>query len=308
MEHEPADNPLHTGQPGTTSVVRWLIVINVAVYLLQLTVVSSADVRAQFGFATGELDAWWTVFTYMFVHAGAWHLALTMYSLWLFGSHIEAHWGPGQFAWYYVLCGLGGWLGHLLFVRQGVLIGGSAAVMGVMLAAALRWPNERMLLLGVVPLSTRALAVLLVVASLAVGVGGDAGAGYLAHLGGLVAGWAFLRMAGSMNIDRLRERVAPVADDPDDTPPRAIPPRSLPRHRGERDPRDVDEIVQQSQAAIAERTASGAQRATARMAPLGFSSVELNALLDKISAHGLDALTQTERTKLEDAARLLRGQ
>jgi hypothetical protein len=245
----------------------------------------------------------------MFVHGGLWHLALNMYTLWLFGSRVEATWGSRQFTAYYLLCGFGGWLFHLLFARHGVLIGASAAVMGVMLAYAARWPNEQLLLLGIVPITVRWLVAILIIVNLIGGVSGDAGAGvaYLAHLGGLATGWAYLRMAGSMDIDRLRQRVASIPDEPEDMPPRAFP-RSLPRQRGERDAREVDDIVAQSHAAVAEATSSSPHREPARTPPGGNTSADLNVLLDKISAHGLDALTQAERKRLEDAARKLKGQ
>jgi membrane associated rhomboid family serine protease len=304
---------LEPGQPGTTgttTIVRWVIAVNIAAYFLQLTVVSAADLRAQFGFAAGDFDAWWKVATHMFIHAGFWPLALNMYILWHFGPRVEASWGSGTFAGYYLLCGLGGWFFDLLFVRQGVLIGATAAVLGVMLAYASSWPNEKDRLFGVVPIAVRWAVPTLVIVTLLVGIGVDAGSGgaSLTHLGGLVAGWAYLRMAGSMDIDRLRQRVAPVADEPEDVPPRAIPPRSVSRHRADHDARDPDEIVQQSQAAIAERAAAAPHRDASRAAPGGSSSGELNSLLDKISAHGLEALTQAERDQLEKAARRLRGQ
>jgi membrane associated rhomboid family serine protease len=311
MPQDPAaGQQLEVGPRGTTAVVRWVIAVNVAVYFLQLTLVSATDLRGQFGFAAGDLDAWWTVGTYMFVHAGFWHLALNMYMLWYFGSRLEATWGSASFAGYYLLCGLGGWFFDLLFVRQGVFIGASAAVLGVMLGYAWRWPNERELLFGIMPIAVRWLVALLVAVNLLAGIGLDAGSGaaYLAHLGGIATGWAYLRMAGSMDIDRLRQHVAPVADEPEDVPPRAIPPRPAARHRVDHDSRDPDEIVQQSQAAIAERVANAQLRDRAHPAPGGSAGSELNTLLDKISAHGLDALTQAERDRLEEAARKLRNQ
>jgi hypothetical protein len=73
----------------------------------------------------------WTVVTYMFVHGSFWHLVVNMYGLWLFGTRVERVWGAGSFVRYYLLCGLGGWLAHLIFFRQhGYLIGASAAVLG----------------------------------------------------------------------------------------------------------------------------------------------------------------------------------
>jgi membrane associated rhomboid family serine protease len=297
-------------EPRATNAVKWLIGANVALYFLQLTVLSPGDVRNALGFEMHNLSgAWWTVVTYMFVHAGFMHLALNMYTLWLFGPRVERLLGSGQFAGYYLVCGLGGWFFHILFAQQGVLIGASAAVLGVMLAYASRWPDEHVFLFGVIPLTVRWLVALLIVANLVGGMASmssGAGVAYLAHLGGLAAGWGYLRMAGSLDIDRLRQRIAPVADEPEETPPRAFP-RSLPRQRGERDAREVDEIVEQSHAAIAERAAPERGRPS-RTPPGGFSSTELNSLLDKISAHGLDALTQSERKRLEDAARKLRNQ
>jgi membrane associated rhomboid family serine protease len=306
MQYASADQPKEL---RTTDAVRWLMVANVGLYLLQLTVVSPADIRGTFGFEMRDLDgALWTIGTYMFVHAGFWHLALNVYTLWLFGPRLEAAWGPRQFAGYYLLCGFGGWLFHLLFVRDAGLIGASAAVMGVMVAYAVRWPEERVYLFGVLPLTVRWLVGLMVMINLMVGVSDETAGGiaFLAHVGGAVTGWLYLRMAASMNIDRLRQRVAPVADEPDEMP-RAFP-RSLPRQRAERDLRpEVDEIVQQSQAAIAERATRERHHEPVRpAAAAAASSTDLNLLLDKISAHGIDALTQAERKRLEEAARRLK--
>jgi membrane associated rhomboid family serine protease len=309
MQFESAEQPRESAPTGTTPVVRWLLAVNVAVYFLQLTVVSTADVRSFFGFEIGNLDAWWTVATYSLVHGSLLHFAVNALCLWHFGPRIEARWGSGQFAGFYLLCVLGGWFFHLLFVRQGLFIGSSAAVMGVMVAYASRWPGESALVLGVIPLTVRWLVALLIVANLLVGITTEVGtsAAYLAHIGGVVTGWAYLRMAGSMDLDRLRQRIAPVADEPDDMP-HPIPPRSLPRQRSERDPREVDEIVQQSQAAIAERTANAPEPKDAHGARESLSRRDLNALLDKISAHGIGALSESERTRLEDAARKLKNE
>jgi membrane associated rhomboid family serine protease len=308
MQFESADPTRESAPSGTTPVVRWLLAVSVAVYFLQLTIVSTADVRSYLGFEIGNLDAWWTVATYAVVHGSLWHLALNAFALWYFGPRIEARWGSGQFAGYYLLCALGGWFFHLLFVRQGWFIGSSAAVIGVMVAYASRWPSESVLAFGVIPLTVRWVVGLMVVANLFVGIGTEIGTGaaYLAHVGGLVTGWAYLRMAGSMDLDRLRQRVAPVADEPDEMP-HPIPPRSLPRQRSERDPREVDEIVQQSQAAIAERTANAADQNLHGQSEV-LSRRDLNALLDKISAHGIDALSLSERKRLEDTARKLKNE
>lgn len=309
MQVESTEQFRERAPTGTMPVVRWLLAVNIAVHFLQLTVVSTGDVRSVLGFEIGNLDAWWTVATYSLVHGSVWHLALNALCLWHFGPRIEARWGSGQFAGFYLLCVLGGWFFHLLFVRQGLFIGSSAAVMGVMIAHASRWPGDSAIVFGVVPVTVRWLVAFLIAANLLVGITAEVGTGaaFLAHLGGVVTGWAYLRMAGSMDLNRLRQRIAPVADEPDDMP-HPIPPRSLPRQRSERDPREVDEIVQQSQAAIAERSANAPDQKDAHGLRESLSRRDLNALLDKISAHGMDALSQSERARLEDAARRLKNE
>ena len=84
--------------PRITPAVQWLIAINVAVYFVQLAILKPGDVQLALGFQTKNLGhQWWTIGTYMFVHAGFWHLALNMYTLWLFGPRIEWKWGAREF-------------------------------------------------------------------------------------------------------------------------------------------------------------------------------------------------------------------
>src|SRR5262245_6957114 len=93
-----------------TRAVRWLIAVNAAIYFLQLTIIRPDSMQLALGFSARDLSSrWWTVGTYMFVHGGFWHVALNMYTLWLFGPRLERAWSPGEFTRYYVLCGLGGW-------------------------------------------------------------------------------------------------------------------------------------------------------------------------------------------------------
>ncbi|MEP7346285.1 MAG: rhomboid family intramembrane serine protease, partial [Gemmatimonadaceae bacterium] len=289
--------------PRLTRAVQWLIAINVAIFFLQLTVVGSTNMQVALGFDAQHLaTSWWTVVTYMFVHGGFWHLALNMYTLFLFGPRVEHAWSPGEFIRYYVLCGLGGWFFHLLFSRDALLIGASAAVLGVMLAYAMRWPNDEVYLFGVVPLKVKWLVAMLATINLISGIaGGDQGGGvaYLAHIGGLATGWIYLRSSSSAGIDRLRQRISQVPDVPDETP-RAIP-RSLPRTREKGN--EIDEIISRSNAATTRRPV-GAQLSGVR-SPRRDTS-ELDLVLDKISQEGLESLTSDERRILEEMSKELR--
>jgi hypothetical protein len=229
---------------------------------------------------------------------------LNLYALYLFGPRVENAWSAGEFTRFYLLCGLGGWFVHLLFAREALLVGASAAVLGVTLAYAMRWPDDEIYVFGVIPMRVKWLVGVLILANLIGGIaGGHRGGGvaYLAHLGGLAAAWLTLRTSSSANLDRLRHRVSALPDTPDETP-RAVP-KSLPRSRergGERG-RDIDDIVAQSNAALSRRVAPAP--GPARSPEL---KSDLNSILDKISEQGIDSLTMDERRLLEEKSRELR--
>ena len=303
MAHPFADE-LET--PRITPAVQWMIALNAVVFLLQLTLVSAADMQRALGFEARELPGgWWTAFTYMFVHAGFWHLALNMYTLFVFGPRVEHSWGAGGFTRYYILCGLGGFLAHFLFFHNALLVGASAAVFGVMYAYAKQWPDEEVLFFGVIPMKVKWLVAAFVVSNLVMGLlslSATSGTAYFAHLGGVAAGFLVLRSSPAEGLARLRERIAQIPDVPDE-PPRAVP-KSLPRTR-ERS--EIDDVVAKSKAlASARRPAVPAPPRKAPPMTAG-KHAELDLVLDKISEQGIDSLTTAERRLLEEYSKSLRG-
>lgn len=300
--------PLPPGQapaPRLPRAVQALIAASVGVYFLQLTLVSTPDMIALLGFRTGELSrTWWTAVTYMFVHAGFWHLALNMYSLFLFGPRLEREWSAGEFARYFVMCGLGGLLLHLLFFRGGALVGASAAVYGVMLAYARRWPDDEIYLFAVLPIKVKWFIALLVVVDLVHGLeGSSTGTAHFAHLGGFLTGWLYLRVAdAARGGDGIRATVSNVPELED--APRPIP-RGLPRPREQRGD-EIDDVVAKSKAALANRPTL--QLAAPKPRPAPAPVVDLDQVLDKISRQGLDSLSDEERAVLDAASRRMRGE
>jgi membrane associated rhomboid family serine protease len=290
-----------------TPAVRWLIGINVLIYFLQVTAVGTPDMERWLGFEVhGLTRQWWTIFTYMFVHAGFWHLTFNMITLWAFGPKVERAWGSGAFVRYYLLCGLGGWLAHLLIAHDAMLIGASAAIFGVMLAYAVRWPNDEFLLWWVVPVKAKWLVACLALFNLILGVYAlgtiDVGGGtaYFAHLGGLAAGWLYLHTPPAQAFERFRQRVAAAPEIPDE-PPHAIP-RTLSRPHPH-----LDEIVAKSKAAVLrQRRAPAAPTHEAKATTDAHAAAQLDLVLDKISRQGLDSLTSDERRVLEEMSRRLR--
>jgi len=290
-----------------TPAVQWLLAANIGVYFIQLTLFRSDAVYRALGLSADNITAtWWTPLTYMFVHAGLWHLAFNMFALWMFGPRVEYSWNTRGFTYFYIWCGLGGALAHLLLQGNASLIGASAAVSGVMLAYALRWPDEEVYLFGVIPMKTRWLVVWMVLINLAMGVAstpGGSGIAWFSHLGGLAFGWLYLRMSSFGGLDNFRRWVSPVPDEPEDAF-RAVP-KVRPRNRQRSDRGEVDEVVAKSNAIVARPVRSAL---VPRTEDLSHRSAErLDIVLDKISKHGIESLTSEEVRLLEDMSRKLRG-
>ena len=296
-------------QQRMTPAVQWLIAANVGVYFLQVTLLGEINVFNALGLDPARFPStWWTIATYMFVHGGLFHLAFNMFSLWMFGPRIEQAWGARPFVYFYMWCGIGGAIAHMLLDGSADLVGASAAIMGVLLAYALRWPDEEVYLFGVIPMKTRWLVIWLAAINLAMGVSSTRGGGgiaWFAHIGGLAFGWVYLRVSAFGGLDNFRRWVSPVPDEPEDAF-RAVP-RVRPRNRdrGENRAEGIDEVVAKSNAIAAKPARSAAAPRTSPDSARQ-SAERLDMVLDKISKHGIESLTSEELRVLEEMSRKLR--
>jgi membrane associated rhomboid family serine protease len=195
--------PDHSGQPqgaarvtqgmrrasyeGTGALVtKTLVAINVGVYLLELA--AGGDVNGtnntiyQHGALFGPLVAdgdWWRLFTAAFLHYGPIHLAFNMLALWIFGSAIEQVLGRGRYLLLYVVSGLAGSAGALLFSPNAVTVGASGAIFGLM-GAALVLERQRTYVFGGGALGLIVINLVFTFAIPGISIGG--------HLGGLAGG------------------------------------------------------------------------------------------------------------------------
>ncbi len=229
----------------------------------------------------------WRFIGFQFCHASLNHILFNMMGLFFFGPIVERYLGAKRFAAFYLLCGVAGALLYLLLNLGGVLtsstngrvsipgflfndpdmplVGASAGVFGIIIAAARLMPDAKVLLFFVVPMKLKTLAyglVLVAIASLLFqwnNAGGEA-----AHLGGAIAGWYFIH-----NPDRLRSFF--------DFLGRADPTSSF--HSARR----------------VQRAGIGGRS--------GPSTTEVDRILDKVRASGLASLNEIERRTLRDATR-----
>jgi len=308
-----------TPSNGVTPAVAWLIAANVGIYFLQVALFGAENVANWFALSSQTFPSqWWTIGTYMFVHANLLHIATNMLTLWMFGPRIERLFGTRSFTYFYFWCGLGGAIFQLLFIRNSAVIGASGAVVGVVLAYALRWPNEEVYLFGAIPMQTRWLAIWMIAVNAGMALATMTGysnstTAWMTHVGGLAFAWLYLNAPLVPSLERIRRHVSTVPDNPDPNPIPRIP-RSH-RHTGdsiEREgetitgtPHTVEEVLAQSNALITHQPSPTVMPPTTPKEPEHADAV--NALLDKISRHGMDSLTPAERRLLEDVSRRLRN-
>ena len=172
--------------------VQRLLLTNVAVFLFSLVFPA---LITDFGLVPAAiLYRPWTLVSYMFLHGGWGHLFLNMLMLFFFGPRLEERLGSRTFMWFYLVCGVGGAI--LSFATPyAMIVGASGAIFGVVVGFARYWPRENIYIWAVLPIQARVLAIFLVASSLFAGFAGARdGVAHFAHLGGLIAGWVFLRV------------------------------------------------------------------------------------------------------------------
>ncbi|MBW1680126.1 MAG: rhomboid family intramembrane serine protease [Deltaproteobacteria bacterium] len=156
--------PIRDTQPSHTYPIvnMALIGANVFVYLLEMIQGPAVD---RFIFLYGLVPARYSVpylaerfsfgdqifslFSFMFLHGGFWHLLGNMWSLYIFGDNVEDRLGPFRYLLFYLCCGWVSGLSHLLVNWHSATptIGASGAVAGVMGGYLLLYPNARILTL-----------------------------------------------------------------------------------------------------------------------------------------------------------------
>ena len=171
--------------------VQRLIVLNVAMFLLSTVFPTLPQNLVLIPALIPQRP--WTLVTYMFLHAGLWHLAFNMLALYFFGPRLEARLGERHFLWLYSISGLVAALVSLVFTPRAAIVGASGAIFGVMLGYARYWPRALIYIWGVVPVQARWFVIGMTALSLFGGFGGvQAGVAHFAHLGGFLGGFVYL--------------------------------------------------------------------------------------------------------------------
>jgi membrane associated rhomboid family serine protease len=210
------------GMFSILSVNGWLIILNVAVFLIDvLTTRYFIDDYGrrlvwqpvkELGYfsktmAIDHLQLWRFV-TFQFLHANLGHIFANMLSLFLFGPIVENYLGRRRYLGFYLLCGCSGAVAYLLLLMIGVLqgadvplVGASAGIFGVLVAGAILAPDVTiMLLFPPIPMRLKYMALILVAwAAYTAFTNGSNAGGQAAHLGGALLGFVLIRHPHSLD-------------------------------------------------------------------------------------------------------------
>ncbi len=235
-----------------TPAVKALLIANAAVFVLQSLAPDAVYVGiirwlglVPYGVTHGLRI--WQPFTYLFLHGGFWHLFWNMLALWMFGCDLERVWGKRRFLNYYFLTGVGAGCINILVKTiadpSGVAsslvptIGASGAIFGILIAAAVLFPDRRIyMILPPVELPMR--VYVLIMGAIAffgtIGATGDK-VSHISHLGGMAVGYFYLRRGsfffGMRNRvtdwkrKRMRKKFEVYMHDHDKTEPPSRPDR-----------------------------------------------------------------------------------
>jgi membrane associated rhomboid family serine protease len=186
-------------------VTRTLLIINVAVFCLQLL---TGDLlvgpfalwpTASTQFPNAPSFEIWQLLTYGFMHGSLTHLLFNMLALYMFGGEVERLLGPSHYLQYYLVCVVGAAVAQLVVTSNMNLpplptVGASGGVFGLLLAFGMAYPQRRiMLLFPPIPMPAWVFVTLYGMLELYLGVTGSGqGVAHFAHLGGMAAGYAML--------------------------------------------------------------------------------------------------------------------
>src|SRR5262245_49956249 len=191
-------NPLSTA-------IKILIGVNVLMFIAT-TVAPSLQLQL------GLVPMWvvrekyvWQLATYMFVHAGLFHILFNMLALWMFGTELERIWGTRYFLKFYFVTGVGAavltvLLSLLPFQWAAILwttpiVGASGAIYGLLLAYALYFPDRPIYMYLVFPIPAKYFVMIIGVLTFYSSMSDSSGVANATHLGGLLVGYLYLKGA-----------------------------------------------------------------------------------------------------------------
>ena len=226
----------------------------------------------------------WTIFTYMFLHEGFFHILFNMLFLYWFGMVIHERLGSRKLVNLYILGGVTGGFFYLLIynlapyfsnqVSGALMLGASAGVYAIVVGAATLTPNTSFFLILLGPVKLKYIAIFYVLVAFANSAGANAG-GELAHLGGAALGYLYIaQLRRGRDLGYSVQWVGHLFDQLFSKKPKVK--------------------------VTYRKPASSTQTPTPKRPTDVSTQEEIDKILDKIAEKGYDNLTKEEKRKLFD--------
>ena len=275
-ETEHTGSGLTVGLPPIARVVKYLLIVNLVVFAMQIFFdVSHGGPGFMSLYFGANVAGWWQPWryvTFQFLHADYWHIIMNMLGLYLLGSPLEQHWGSRRFLAFYLACGAFSGMTYVAVSavvgdsRFTPIIGASGGIFAILLACAVLFPQFKLILLFFpVPIRLAALIifggmVFIVLSSLSQGGHSSGFWSDTCHLGGAAAAAFYLWVVPAVGGIRLRRTF-----------------------RG------------------GPKAGSGAWKR--RMDRMAAEQEQIDRILQKIHEHGVASLTRKEQKTLKDATK-----
>ena len=236
----------------------------------------------------------WSIFSYMFLHEGIFHILFNMLFLYWFGLLIHQNLGSRKLANLYILGGLFGGLFYVIIynlapyfsnsVDSSLMLGASAGVFAVVVGAATLTPNTTFFLILIGPVRIKYIAIFYVILSFANSIGANAG-GELAHLGGALLGFLYItQLRKGMDLGLPVQKVGIFFED---------------LFSGRRSNVKVSSRKEKTTGGGFGSYGSASSKSTSPIAKSDIATQEeIDRILDKIADRGYEALNKEEKRKL----------
>jgi len=196
----------YIGLPGFPRGIKWLLIVNTAVFLLQWLTSGTpfGGIFYYLALVPAEVVkhlAVWQLVTYMFLHDphGVSHILFNMLTLWMFGSTLEQTLGTRRFMQLYFFSGIGAGicivvLNYIFGSATVPTIGASGAIFGVILVCAMLWPDQIVLLSFLFPIKLKYMVMIIGAIAFMGAWNVNSGVSNIGHLGGMAFGYLFMKL------------------------------------------------------------------------------------------------------------------
>jgi membrane associated rhomboid family serine protease len=195
--------------PPFTPAVIWLLGINTAVFLVLSAFGSRMVVQWTYLYLglVPEMTifhfAIWQLVTYSFIHVSFWHWFGNMLGIWMFGATFESAWGTRRFLELFFVGVIGAAIttivlsfAHILITPDTPTVGASGGVFAILMAFGLVFgESEIMMIPFPFLIKAKYFVLILIVVTVAFAISGGGGVAYVAHLGGLLFGYLYVKFS-----------------------------------------------------------------------------------------------------------------